>query len=101
MPVPQNEDYETRLRRLRMRSWRRGMKEMDLILGSFADTALRDLSIVDLNAHEVLMNEPDQDLYAWISGAHPTPEVYKSALARILANMSEISSKVSEKTQTV
>ncbi len=71
------------------------MKEMDLILGNFADTALRDLALEELNAHEALMNEPDQDLYAWISGAYPTPEVYAPALKRILANMSEISSKVS------
>lgn len=94
-PVPENEPHETRLRRLRMRSWRRGMKEMDLILGNFADTALRDLSLPDLDAHEALMDEPDQDLYAWISGAYPAPEIYKPALDRILANMSEISSKVS------
>jgi antitoxin CptB len=95
LPVPENEDHETRLRRLRMRSWRRGMKEMDLILGHFADTALGDLSLEDLNAHETLMNEPDQDLYAWISGAYPTPDIYKAPLARILANMSETSPKVS------
>lgn len=93
MPVPQNEDHKTRLRRLRMRSWRRGMKEMDIILGNFADTELQNLSPSALDAHEALMNEPDQDLYAWISGAYPTPEVYKPALSRILANMSEISSK--------
>ena len=68
---------------------------MDLILGNFADTALHDLSLADLDAHEALMNEPDQDLYAWISGAYPTPEIYKAALQRILTNMSEISSKVS------
>ncbi len=87
-PVPENEPHETRLRRLRMRSWRRGMKEMDLILGEFADTALRDLSLEDLNAHEALMDEPDQELYAWISGAAPTPDVFKPAIERVLANMS-------------
>ncbi|MCO4824088.1 succinate dehydrogenase assembly factor 2 [Amylibacter sp.] len=87
-PVPENEDHETRLRRLRMRSWRRGMKEMDLILGNFADTALRNLSIEHLDAHETLMDEPDQDIYSWISGAAPTPQVFRASIARILDNMS-------------
>lgn len=95
LPVPENEPQDTRLRRLRMRSWRRGMKEMDLILGQFADTELKNLSPRDLDDHEMLMNEPDQDLYAWISGAVATPEVYKPAIARILDNMSKVSSKVS------
>jgi antitoxin CptB len=94
MPVPQNENRDVRLRRLRMRSWRRGMKEMDLILGNFADSALCTLNLTDLDAHETLMNEPDQDIYAWLSGAYPTPDVHKLALNRILTNISEISSKV-------
>ena len=94
MPASKKEDHETRLRRLHMRSWRRGMKEMDLILGNFADTALQVLDLSELDLHEALMNEPDQDLYAWLSGSYPTPDVYKPAVERVLANMSKISSKV-------
>ena len=94
MPTPQNENRDVRLRRLRMRSWRRGMKEMDLILGNFADSALCTLNLTDLDAHEALMNEPDQDIYAWLSGAHPKPDLHKPALNRILENLNEISSKV-------
>ncbi len=94
IPVLKKEDYETRLRRLHMRSWRRGMKEMDLILGNFADTALQFLDLSELDLHEALMNEPDQDLYAWLSGSSPAPDVYQPAVERILANMSKISSKV-------
>lgn len=61
------EDAETRLRRLRMRSWRRGMKEMDLILGAFADGPLATLSETEMAAYEVLLSENDQDLYLWIT----------------------------------
>ena len=86
------EDTETRLRRLRMRSWRRGMKEMDLILGSFADSELARLSSDELDAHEALMEEADQDLYAWISGTTPIPDRFSASIARILANMSARSS---------
>ena len=46
------EAAETRLRRLRIRSWRRGMKEMDLILGHFADGPLALLDGADLDAYE-------------------------------------------------
>lgn len=69
-----DEAPEIRLKRLRMRSWRRGMKEMDLILGRFADAKLSSLSPEILNAYEDLLEENDQDLYKWVSGAAPTPE---------------------------
>ncbi|MFV0292743.1 MAG: succinate dehydrogenase assembly factor 2 [Paracoccus sp. (in: a-proteobacteria)] len=60
------EDSETRLKRLRMRSWRRGMKEMDLILGPFADVHLQELSDELMAEYEQVMEENDQDLYRWI-----------------------------------
>jgi len=61
-------DRETRLKRLKIRSWRRGTKEMDLILGPFADGPLRDLDDPLLGAFEVLLDENDNDLYLWASG---------------------------------
>lgn len=74
---------EARLKRLKMRSWRRGMKEMDLILGPFADTALADLSDGDLDAYERLLDENDQDLYLWVTGARPGPLVHVPMLGTI------------------
>lgn len=62
-----------RLKKLRMRSWRRGMKEMDLILGPFADTDLAGFSEPELDAYERLLDENDQDLYLWVTGAQPCP----------------------------
>ncbi len=67
-------DHETRLKKLRMRSWRRGMKEMDLILGPFADAHLADLSEPVLDRYEQLLDENDQDLYLWVTGAKGAPE---------------------------
>lgn len=61
------ETAEIRLRRLKMRSWRRGTKEMDLILGAFADGPLAQLSAPDLDAYERVLIENDQDLYLWIT----------------------------------
>ncbi len=64
---------QARLKKLRMRSWRRGMKEMDLILGPFADSSLTDLSVTALQDYEALLDENDQDLYLWVTGARPCP----------------------------
>lgn len=79
-----SEDYETRLKRLRMRSWRRGMKEMDIILGGYSDARLADLSPEDLDAYESMLSENDQVLYAWITGAEPTPEDQVTQIGKIV-----------------
>lgn len=68
------ETAQNRLKRLRMRSWRRGMKEMDLILGHFADDHLSDLGPRQLDDYERVLAENDQDLYLWVTariGAAP------------------------------
>ncbi len=75
-----SESQEHRLKRLRMRSWRRGIKEMDIILGGFADERLDSLSADELDAYEVMLSENDQDLYKWVSGALPMPPTHASIL---------------------
>lgn len=77
------EDRETRLKRLRMRSWHRGIKEMDLILGGFADTEMVDLTPAELDAHEMMMSENDHDLYQWVSGQSEVPIELASAILRL------------------
>ena len=84
-----SESPEIRLRRLRMRSWRRGMKEMDLILGGFADQCLAQLTAAELDAHEIMMDENDQDLYLWITGAQQGPAHLLPALARVSAYLQQ------------
>lgn len=78
-------ETEARLKKLRMRSWRRGMKEMDLILGAYADASLTALSPEQLDAYEALLEENDQDLYLWVTGAQPAPERLLPMLAPIAA----------------
>ena len=79
------ETRETRLKRLRIRSWRRGTREMDLILGPFADGPLKEFDEGELAAYEELLEENDQDLYAWVSGRdRPTP-AHAGLIARIAA----------------
>ena len=61
------ETHEHRIKRLQMRSWRRGTKEMDMILGPYSDTEIAKLSIEALELYEAMLAENDQDLYVWMS----------------------------------
>ena len=66
-------DNDARLKKLRFRAWRRGFREADLILGPFADKHVSAMTPAELDAFEVLLDQPDQDLYAWIVETLPTP----------------------------
>ncbi|EPX79653.1 succinate dehydrogenase assembly factor 2 [Salipiger mucosus] len=71
------ETPENRLKRLRMRSSRRGIKEMDIILMRFADARLGQMSPDELDRYEALLDENDQDLYQWVSGQKPAPDALR------------------------
>ncbi|WP_294927604.1 succinate dehydrogenase assembly factor 2 [uncultured Paracoccus sp.] len=77
-------DHETRLKRIRMRSWRRGTKEMDLILGPFADSQIAGMSGDELDLYETLLSENDQDLYPWITARMKGIETGPAPLAAML-----------------
>ncbi len=72
-----------RLKRLRLRCWRRGIREMDLILGPYADGPAADLAPDAFDAFERLLDEDDQDLYRWVSGQAPVPSHLEAAVDRI------------------
>lgn len=77
------ETAEARLKRMAMRSWRRGTKEMDLVLGPFADTHLAGLTEAELSVYDRLLDENDQDLMAWILGQALPPPDLSPLLTRI------------------
>ena len=79
------ETREIRLKRLAMRSMRRGTKEMDILLIRFSEAHLAGLSDAELDAYEALLAENDQDLYQWISGQVPAPEAHQDMVARVAA----------------
>jgi antitoxin CptB len=79
------ETAEARLKRLSMRSWRRGTKEMDLILGPFADANLVGLGEDDLALYDRLLSENDQDLITWVLGQTAPPTALALLVARIAA----------------
>lgn len=84
------ENLDTRLKRLTMRSWRRGTREMDLILGPFADAELAGLDPEALDDYERLLDENDQELYPWITarlaGRAAGPQALGSIMDRIAAH---------------
>ena len=64
---------DDRRKRLLFRCWHRGTREMDLILGRFADAEIGNLSDDELTELETLLEESDPDLYAAITGDKVLP----------------------------
>ncbi|WGV16493.1 succinate dehydrogenase assembly factor 2 [Fuscovulum ytuae] len=79
------ETAEARLKRMKMRSWRRGTKEMDLVLGPWADAHLDALDEGRLAVYDRLLAENDQDLMSWILGQSEPPSGIAPLLAEIAA----------------
>ena len=77
------ETKQDRLKRLKMRSWRRGIKEMDLILGTYSDTELEGLDETQLVLYDAMLSENDHDLYQWVTGQVETPPEYLELLTTI------------------
>ena len=77
------ETYKIRLKRLKMRSMRRGIKEMDIILSGFSDLHLIDMSGAQLDLYEDFLDENDQDLYQWVSGQVAGYPQYEQLLKQI------------------
>mgnify|MGYP001042495838 CR=1 FL=1 len=77
------ETQEARLKRMGMRSWRRGTKEMDLVLGPYSDARLAGMPESDLVVYDKLLWENDQDLLPWVLGQKTPPEAYTDLIADI------------------
>jgi antitoxin CptB len=71
---------DDRRKRLLFRCWHRGTREMDLILGRFADAEIATLPDDQLGEFERLIEVPDPDLYAALTGDRPLPAEHGSPL---------------------
>ena len=80
------ESVEIRRKRLRFRSWHRGTKETDLLLGSFADVHLAMLSPAQLDRYEALLESSDDVIFDWITGRTAVPSERDDDILRLLAN---------------
>ena len=85
---------DDRRKKLKFRAWRRGFREIDLILGPFADQHLARLDQGGLDAFEALLDASDHDVYAWVTEAADAPVEYDTpTLALIRRFRPEIASK--------
>ena len=79
-----SEGLDVRRRKLLFRAWRRGVREMDLIVGRFADAYIDKFDDAALDAFERLIEVPNAELYAWVTGDQPAPANQNSAVLREL-----------------
>ncbi|RWM08113.1 MAG: succinate dehydrogenase assembly factor 2 [Mesorhizobium sp.] len=82
-----SEGLDARRRKLLFRSWHRGMREMDLILGSFADAEIGALTGDEIDQYEKLLEIPDTEFLPMITGERPVPpDIDCAVLHKILAS---------------
>ena len=75
-----SDGLDPRRRRVLFRSWHRGIREMDLVLGRFADDNIDQLSDDELTVYEALMEAPDRDLLRWVTDEAPVPANYDTSV---------------------
>ncbi len=74
---------ENRRRALRYRSWHRGTREMDLLMGSFADTHINTFTAAQMDLYEAILELSDPDLYNWITKAEVLPPEQDNEVMRL------------------
>ena len=77
-------ELDKRRKRLKFRSCHRGMREMDILIGRFADRNLDVFSERQLDLFEILLHETDPDLYDWITERQPIPQELNHDVMRLL-----------------
>ncbi len=78
------DDLDTQRRKLAWRASRRGIKEMDLLVGGFAASELPRMTAMELGAFERLLDVPDQQLLVWATEQEPVPLEQDSPMLRAL-----------------
>ena len=77
---------DARRRKILFRAWHRGTREMDLLMGRFADARLAGMSDAELDEFEQLIEVPDYELFRWIMGdSEPHPDCDTGVFARLKA----------------
>ena len=79
---------EIRRKRLLFRSWHRGTRESDLILGRFADAHLAGFTEAQLDRYEALLDCADADIFDWVSGRTAPPPEHTHDVTRFLISFS-------------
>jgi antitoxin CptB len=75
---------EAQRKRLLWRASRRGIKEMDIIVGGFASVHVPSMDAGSIAAFEEVLNIPDQDLLAYATGQAEIPETLRTPMLTAL-----------------
>lgn len=75
-----SDGLDARRKRLLFRSWHRGLRELDLILGPFADAQIGTLTEPELEQYEHVLTINDTDLLPWLTGQAPFPSDVDTAI---------------------
>lgn len=78
------DSLDIRRKRLAFRAWHRGTKELDLLIGGFADRHLANLSADQLDRFEALLEVPEPVMYSWVTGQVPPPADYDHDVMKLL-----------------
>ena len=78
---------ESMRKKLSIRSWRRGTKELDLILGKFSDENIENLEISELDLYEKLLSNDDHLIYSWLFQKEDSPKSFKILVEKIQESM--------------
>jgi len=78
------EEPERQRKRLLFQCHHRGVKELDIVLGAFADRHLAALDSADLGHLDAFLGETDPDIFEWLVGREPLPQRLDNAVTRLL-----------------
>lgn len=79
-PLPPTPDLSNALKKLLYRSWYRGNREMDNVLGAYAQTRLPNMGESEIESYRAFLEENDIDLWNWVSGQYPAPPEYAALI---------------------
>lgn len=82
-----SETKQTRLRKLDYRSRHRGIREMDIVFGRFAEQVLETLTDAELDDYERILELPDDKLFSWATGREQVPDDVRSPLLDALLSL--------------
>ena len=80
-------EIDTVRKRLLIRSWRRGTKELDLILGKFSNNNVSKLEMTELDLYEQLLSKDDYVIYNWLFGKEEIPKLFHNLIKQIQKSM--------------
>lgn len=83
---PAEDNISITRKRLIFRSWHRGTREIDLLLGKFADAHIPQFDAAQLAAYDRFLNNSDPDIFNWITGQEPVPPAEDNAVVSLLLN---------------